>query len=439
MKMFRKVLSGHALFLGMILSSPAIWAQSLTITTNGLLPQGIVGSAYSTTLAASGGATPYHWTLAAGALPAGVGLAATGVISGVPTTPGSYSFIARVTDSTAPTALSTIQPFAITIAPAATALSITTTATLPDGTLGTAYSQVLSATGGTPPYVWSLTSGTNTLPPGLSLSSAGVLSGKPTAPGANSFSIQVADSTMATFARNFSLTVDTPGPARSGVVSQVASGGGWKTSLYLANTSTAAVPVVVKFWSNNGTALSLPLSVTQVGGTQSSTAPIVNATVAPNATLLIESDSKATVESTGWAEVISTGPITGYSVFHYTSTSGVESEGTVPLETDFTPSFILPYDGTGGLATGVALTNLVAAQGAVVSATVWDGNGKQLATQNFALAAGGHIAFILADKIPSTISNRGIIEFRAAVNITGLGLRVNPTGGFTSIPKLQRP
>jgi hypothetical protein len=407
-----------------------------------MLPAGLVGSAYTTTLAATGGTPTYKWTVAAGVLPPGLSLSTGGVIAGTPTTAGTFQIIARVTDSAVPTAAVMIAPLGIVIAPATAALSITTPDTLPDATIGTPYSQALTATGGTQPYTWSIPSGNGSLPPGLSLSSSGVVSGTPTTEGEFFFTILVADSGAATAQVTFSVTVSTPGPARTGVLSQVASGGGWKTSLYLVNTSTSAVPITVKFWSNTGTALSLPLSVTQAGATHVSTTSNVSGTVARNATLLIESDSGASEGSVGWAEVISSGPITGYGVFHFTSSGGIESEGTVPMEATFAPSFILPYDGTDGFVTGVALTNLVAAQATSVSTTVWDMDGKQLATKTISLPKGGHSSFMLADTFPSTVGKRGIIEFRtgsATSNISGLGLRVSPVGGFTSVPNLHRP
>lgn len=62
---------------------------------------------------------------------------------------------------------------------------------LPGGVAGAAYSQSLSATGGTPPYAYLLGSGS--LPPGVSLSGAGLLSGTPTAAGTYSFTVQVTD------------------------------------------------------------------------------------------------------------------------------------------------------------------------------------------------------------------------------------------------------
>jgi hypothetical protein len=72
---------------------------ALAITTTSL-PSAKVGTAYSATLAASGGATPYAWSITSGALPAGLSLnASTGVISGTPTATASGSITFHVTDA----------------------------------------------------------------------------------------------------------------------------------------------------------------------------------------------------------------------------------------------------------------------------------------------------------------------------------------------------
>lgn len=72
-------------------------------------------------------------------------------------------------------------------------LVITTTSPLPSGTVNSAYSDTLTATGGSGTYTWSITTGT--LPAGLTLnSSTGVISGTPTTAGSSSFTVQVADS-----------------------------------------------------------------------------------------------------------------------------------------------------------------------------------------------------------------------------------------------------
>ena len=71
----------------------------LTITTASL-PAGELGVFYSQTLQASGGAPPYVWSLASGALPRGLTLSPSGTISGTPNKRGNYSFTVRVTAGT---------------------------------------------------------------------------------------------------------------------------------------------------------------------------------------------------------------------------------------------------------------------------------------------------------------------------------------------------
>jgi hypothetical protein len=70
---------------------------------------------------------------------------------------------------------------------------IRTSSPLPQGTVGVAYSQQLAATGGTPPYTWS-TPPTSSLPPGVALSSSGLLAGTPSLPDNYAFFVAVSDS-----------------------------------------------------------------------------------------------------------------------------------------------------------------------------------------------------------------------------------------------------
>jgi hypothetical protein len=166
--------------------SITITRPPLSVTTTTLVG-GALGTSYSQTLTAIGGTPPYSWNLSAGTLPPGLTLAAaTGVISGVPTTTGTSNFTVRVTDSVSGTATAALS---IVIN---TALAITTTS-LPGGSVGAAYSGTLQATGGVQPYTWSITSGT--LPVGLTLNaSTGVISGTPTTTGKSTFTVAVQDS-----------------------------------------------------------------------------------------------------------------------------------------------------------------------------------------------------------------------------------------------------
>ncbi len=81
--------------------------------------------------------------------------------------------------------------------------------TLPNQTVGVPYSQTISATGGTGPYSFAVTSGT--LPPGLTLSSAGVLSGTPTTAGSTSFTVTATDAATCTGSNAYVMVVNPPG------------------------------------------------------------------------------------------------------------------------------------------------------------------------------------------------------------------------------------
>ena len=153
------------------------------------LPSGSVGTAYSIPLKASGGTPAYAWSITSGSLPSGLGLSASsGVISGTPTANGTFNFTIGVADSSNP-AETTSTPASITVGSSQLAI---TSSTLSSGTVGTAYSTLLQASGGTPAYTWSITSGS--LPAGLTLAAtSGVISGTPATAGTSQFTAAVTD------------------------------------------------------------------------------------------------------------------------------------------------------------------------------------------------------------------------------------------------------
>ena len=169
--------------LPLIVTSPA-----LQITTTEL-PTGQVAVPYAASVTAAGGAAPYTWSVASGSLPPGLVLASsTGTVSGTPSQSGKSSFTLQVKDSSQS---AVAQPYAVSVAPAPSPLVISTSL-LPNGTVGVAYDATLAATGGTPPYSWSVISGA--LPPGLLLDAAtGAIKGTPTTSGPYAFTVQVKD------------------------------------------------------------------------------------------------------------------------------------------------------------------------------------------------------------------------------------------------------
>jgi hypothetical protein len=263
---------------------------TLTVSTSSL-PSGTVGSAYSTTLAATGGTTPYAWSITSGALPTGLSLAAaTGVISGTPTVAVTNSSITfSVHDSGSPVQTKPVT-LTLTIAPGILAIS---TGSLPSGTVNSAYSTTLSATGGTTPYTWSITSGA--LPTGLTLASAtGVISGTPTVTAANvaiGFMVQDSATPKNTATKSLNLTVSattisvTMNLKRAGLtVTQTlglsattndASGVTWSISpsggSFSASTSASGVGVTFTAPGTAGTYVITATSVSDITQTSSAT------------------------------------------------------------------------------------------------------------------------------------------------------------------------
>jgi subtilisin family serine protease len=146
------------------------------------------GQSYSpsVTLAATGGTAPYTWSLASGSLPSGLSLSTGGLLSGTVSggaSLGTASFTVQVTDSASKTATKGLS------VDVRDPVGVTTTS-LAGGSVGSAYSQSLAATGGKTPYTWSVVAGS--LPPGLAVTGASIV-GTPSATGTYAFTVQAAD------------------------------------------------------------------------------------------------------------------------------------------------------------------------------------------------------------------------------------------------------
>jgi hypothetical protein len=154
------------------------------------LPDGTVGTAYAGgPVTASGGTGPYTFAVTLGTFPTGLNLAADGTITGTPTAAGTFSFTVTATDTVFCTGSLAYQiivnPFlcpTITVDPP----------TLPSGTIGTAYAGgPVTASGGTGPYTFAVTSGT--FPTGLTLAADGTITGTSTAIGTFNFTVTATD------------------------------------------------------------------------------------------------------------------------------------------------------------------------------------------------------------------------------------------------------
>ena len=240
-------------------------AAPLSVSTTSL-PAGQVGSNYSAALAAAGGTPPYAWVLESGALPAGLTLSASGTISGTPSAAVTATPVGvQVTDSGSP-AQHNARALSLSISAGSPTV---TTASLPNGQVGTGYSATLAASGGTPPYHWSLVSGA--LPAGLTLSPSGAISGTPTATEtAAPVGVQVTDSASPakSGARALTLTIAAAVPPSLGIITTSLPAG--EVGVAYSASLSASGGTAPYSWSITAGALAAGLSLS-AGGTISGT------------------------------------------------------------------------------------------------------------------------------------------------------------------------
>jgi hypothetical protein len=238
----RRIL-GAALLCAMTSLLSTSIAAAQVVLNPATLPSSERGAAYNQTITGSGGTGPYTFSLFSGALPPGISLSSGGVLSGHPTTLGTFNFTVQATDSVSNTGS---QAYSVTISPATVTLS---PASLPNGVRGVAYSQTITASGGTGSYTFSLMTGA--LPPGMALSASGAFSGTPSTTGTFNFTVQATDAFGNSGSQAYSVTISPatimlspaslPNGVRGVAYSQTitASGG---TGSYTFSLMTGALP-----------------------------------------------------------------------------------------------------------------------------------------------------------------------------------------------------
>jgi hypothetical protein len=220
----------------------------------------------------------------------------------------------------------------------------------------------------------------------------------------------------------------------SGSVAQIAAGAGIATSIALLNMGSTGTNLHVQFRADDGGPLSLDGGVTGFGcspsvGSFSSFDRAVGPGVYCGVTAVRGAMNSQAV---GSAEVTTDGPTIGWVVYTLPP-----NEVFVPLETRTASSFVLPYDNTSAVVTGVAVAN-VDAQAALIPVTIRDEAGAPVFSGELDLAAQGHTSFVLAQRFPASANIRGTMEFKTPVagRISVLGLRATPAGTVSSIPVL---
>ena len=421
-------------------------APTSLVVTSSTLPSVTVGASYSQTLQASGGTAPYNWSLSSGKLPAGLNLAASGAISGTPTTSGTSTFTATVSDSGSPAqAVSTTT--SIVVAPTHLVIAVST---LPSVTVGNAYSRGLQASGGTAPYTWSITSGK--LPAGLSLTpSTGMISGTSTAIGTSTFTATVTDSSSPAQTSSATLAIVTSPTAltiSSSALPSVTVGASYSQSLqasggtapYTWSITSGKLPAGLSLASNgaiSGTpttsgSATFTTTVTDSGNPAQTTSTSLTIVATPTALTITSSALPAVTVGTGYSQTLqATG---GTAPYTWSITSGQLPSGLFISASTGTISGTLASSGTSNFTAtvsdssspvqtkSVALTIAATASPlAITSSTLLSGTNGTPYSQALQ-ASGGTPAYtwsITSGKLPSgltLVATTGVISGTPTAN-----------------------
>ncbi len=232
-----------------------------------------------------------------------------------------------------------------------------------------------------------------------------------------SFGAQDVNQTASTFA--FRIQPFLVG-AIEGSMAHLAIANGWESNIQLINPSNTTSNVRLQFGDDNG-------AVIPLAGTGMSTNLSAHSTVVVSQTGPLDQ----TVQ-TGAARFEGSGGVNGFIRFRY---APIDQDAIVPLETRVADSYLLAYDSTNGIATGVAVANL-APLSATVPVIIRDDTGLTIGTASLTIPASGHTSFVLSDKLPATVNTTGTVEFQTPLDrrISVIGIRFPPGGRFTTIP-----
>lgn len=233
---------------------------------------------YSQPIVAIGGSGSYTFSVTSGALPPGLTLSRTGLLNGAATTPGTYKFTVAISDA----ATGAVVSPTYTLAVAGAVPVAITTSSLDNSTLGGPYAAAIEATGGTGPYTFLASGGA--VPPGLGLTTGGILRGIPTTAGTYRFTVVATDSLGATASQTLSLVVSpTALTAQTITFGALANKRTTDAPFALVATASSGLPVsfsVLGPATINGTMLTLSglpgpvlITATQVGNATFAAAP----------------------------------------------------------------------------------------------------------------------------------------------------------------------
>jgi hypothetical protein len=212
----------------------------------------------------------------------------------------------------------------------------------------------------------------------------------------------------------------------SNTLVHIADGDQWTTSFAIVNLDTTEASYTLNFYANDGTPLTL--NIVGIGSVSTVTRPL-----AVSGSDVLQT-SGGPVLNQGWARLTSSQKVGAQAIFKYHVAGGADYEAAVPIDLA-SQSFTIAFDNSNGYFTGVAVVNTDNTNPAVVVATFHNATGEQIVTGTVAtLPPLGHVSLLLNQSFPTTAGQTGTVFFTCVsfCSITGLGLRFDPSGPFTS-------
>lgn len=387
--------------------APVANAVSITVAAN--------SSNNPVTLNVTGGAAT---SVAVGSTPSHGTASASGTsITYTPTAgySGADSFTYTATNSagtsTAATVTVTVSVPTLTLSPSPGAL--------PGGTVGTAYSQSISASGGTGPYTYSASG----LPPGLTMNAGGAITGTPTTAGSYTVTVNTTDANSATGTGSYTIVVSAQAPVANAVSTTVAANS-TNNSITLNITGGAATSVAVASTPTHGSATASGTAITYTptagySGSDSFTYTATNASGTSTA-------ATVTVTVTAPTLVFSpaTGALPGGTVGTAYSQSITASGGSGPYN----------YTATG-LPPGLSINT---STGAITGTPTTNGSYSVTVNTTDANGVTGSVAYTIAVGAQAPVANA--VSATVAANSTNNLVTLSITGGSaTSVAVASTP
>lgn len=216
--------------------------------------------------------------------------------------------------------------------------------------------------------------------------------------------------------------------AQALIVSQVADGDVWQTTMVLTNTTAASAIASMSFFQETTGNATVPWNLTFL-----EMASVQAITLAPGETLLLHTPDTAPTLSVGWGQVVSTPGVVAYAIFTKRPPGLAAQVGTSPAIAAAS-RILVPFDNTMSNVGSMALVNASGtAETITVNLRTTGGTVSQSTLAN--IPAQGHIAFTFPAQFPATAGQSGLAEFyTASGTFSILALSFNPAGSLTTAP-----